>query len=243
MMYEVSKERRARKEMSEEWRGEERRNESGGVGQRGGRIGRGGGRGEIFEFAAGRKTSQGSDFRGDEDSRPGVRVAGELLLSDAFTGEKRNKLALVQRVPLGVIVAIPPYNYPLNLAGSKVSDRRGGLKSRWGGAEMEQVGPALMAGNSVVMKPPSAGAVTVRASRSACWTRERRDGEVREEREDGDKRRGERNRGEQGGGGVVGLTEEAGAQRSETTLRSIGWRTQSASQEEAQESEWPREQG
>ncbi|EKX47697.1 hypothetical protein GUITHDRAFT_137442 [Guillardia theta CCMP2712] len=71
----------------------------------------------------------------------GVRVAGELLLSDAFTGEKRNKLALVQRVPLGVIVAIPPYNYPLNLAGSKV-------------------GPALMAGNSVVMKPPSAGAVT-----------------------------------------------------------------------------------
>ena len=47
-------------------------------------------------------------------------MAGELLLSDAFTGEKRNKLALVQRVPLGVIVAIPPYNYPLNLAGSKV---------------------------------------------------------------------------------------------------------------------------
>ena len=71
----------------------------------------------------------------------GVRVAGELQLSDAFPGEKRNKLALVQRVPLGVIVAIPPYNYPLNLAGSKV-------------------GPALMAGNSIVMKPPSAGAVT-----------------------------------------------------------------------------------
>ena len=91
-------------------------------------------------------------------------LAGELLLSDAFPGEKRNKLALVQagptqftcftgtqvqiltqkalqRVPLGVVVAIPPYNYPLNLAGSKV-------------------GPALMAGNSVVMKPPSAGAVT-----------------------------------------------------------------------------------
>jgi glyceraldehyde-3-phosphate dehydrogenase (NADP+) len=91
-------------------------------------------------------------------------LAGELLLSDAFPGEKRNKLALVQagptqftcftgtkvqiltqkalqRVPLGVVVAIPPYNYPLNLAGSKV-------------------GPALMAGNAVVMKPPSAGAVT-----------------------------------------------------------------------------------
>jgi len=47
----------------------------------------------------------------------------------------------VQRVPLGVVVAIPPYNYSLNLAVSKV-------------------GPALMAGNSMVMKPPSAGAVT-----------------------------------------------------------------------------------
>ena len=80
---------------------------------------------DLFEFTA----------------EEGVRVAGELLLSDSFPGEKRNKLALVQRVPLGVVVAIPPYNYPLNLAGSKV-------------------GPALMAGNAIVMKPPSAGAVT-----------------------------------------------------------------------------------
>ena len=32
----------------------------------------------------------------------------------------RSLLALVQRVPLGVVVAIPPYNYPLNLAVSKV---------------------------------------------------------------------------------------------------------------------------
>lgn len=71
----------------------------------------------------------------------GVRASGSLYTSDSFTGEKRNKLALVSRVPLGVIVAIPPFNYPLNLAGSKVA-------------------PALMAGNSIVMKPPSAGAVT-----------------------------------------------------------------------------------
>jgi len=71
----------------------------------------------------------------------GVRIAGSLLTSDSFPGEKRNKLALVSRVPLGVLVAIPPYNYPLNLAGSKVA-------------------PALMAGNALVMKPPSQGAVT-----------------------------------------------------------------------------------
>jgi acyl-CoA reductase-like NAD-dependent aldehyde dehydrogenase len=66
----------------------------------------------------------------------GVRVAGTVFNSDSFPGEKRNKLALVSRVPLGVIVAIPPFNYPLNLAGSKVA-------------------PALIAGNALVMKPPS----------------------------------------------------------------------------------------
>mmetsp|Transcript_32887 Transcript_32887/g.76819 ORF Transcript_32887/g.76819 Transcript_32887/m.76819 type:complete len:564 (-) Transcript_32887:153-1844(-) len=71
----------------------------------------------------------------------GLRAEGTLLTSDSFVGEKRNKLALVSRIPLGVIVAIPPFNYPLNLAGSKVA-------------------PALMAGNALVMKPPSAGAVT-----------------------------------------------------------------------------------
>uniref|UniRef100_A0A7S0Z3S3 NADP-dependent glyceraldehyde-3-phosphate dehydrogenase n=1 Tax=Hemiselmis tepida TaxID=464990 RepID=A0A7S0Z3S3_9CRYP len=80
---------------------------------------------DLFEFTA----------------EEGVRAEGTLLTSDSFVGEKRNKLALVSRIPLGVVVAIPPFNYPLNLAGSKVA-------------------PALMAGNSLVMKPPSAGAVT-----------------------------------------------------------------------------------
>lgn len=77
----------------------------------------------------------------DYTAEEGIRSSGQLLTSDSFAGEKRNKLALVSRVPLGVIVAIPPFNYPLNLAGSKVA-------------------PAIMAGNSIVMKPPSAGAVT-----------------------------------------------------------------------------------
>jgi acyl-CoA reductase-like NAD-dependent aldehyde dehydrogenase len=42
-------------------------------------------------------------------------------------------------VPLGVVLAIPPFNYPVNLAVSKLA-------------------PALMAGNAVVLKPPSQGA-------------------------------------------------------------------------------------
>mmetsp|Transcript_45776 Transcript_45776/g.114744 ORF Transcript_45776/g.114744 Transcript_45776/m.114744 type:complete len:564 (-) Transcript_45776:281-1972(-) len=83
------------------------------------------------------RTADLFDFTAEE----GVRAEGTLLTSDSFVGEKRNKLALVSRIPLGVVVAIPPFNYPLNLAGSKVA-------------------PALMAGNALVMKPPSAGAVT-----------------------------------------------------------------------------------
>jgi hypothetical protein len=43
------------------------------------------------------------------------------------------------QVPLGVVLAIPPFNYPVNLAVSKLA-------------------PALMAGNTVVLKPPSQGA-------------------------------------------------------------------------------------
>lgn len=70
----------------------------------------------------------------------GVRLLGEggLLLPDSFPGNGRNKLCLASRVPLGVVLAIPPFNYPVNLAVSKL-------------------GPALMAGNAVVLKPPSQG--------------------------------------------------------------------------------------
>lgn len=40
------------------------------------------------------------------------------------------------QIPLGVILAIPPFNYPVNLAVSKIA-------------------PALIAGNSLVLKPPT----------------------------------------------------------------------------------------
>ncbi|PNH04655.1 NADP-dependent glyceraldehyde-3-phosphate dehydrogenase [Tetrabaena socialis] len=43
---------------------------------------------------------------------------------------------LVKEVPLGIVLAIPPFNYPVNLAVSKLA-------------------PALMAGNAVVLKPPT----------------------------------------------------------------------------------------
>lgn len=40
------------------------------------------------------------------------------------------------KVPLGIVLAIPPFNYPVNLAVSKI-------------------GPALIAGNALVLKPPT----------------------------------------------------------------------------------------
>lgn len=61
-----------------------------------------------------------------------------MLLSDAFPNTDRTKICLESKVPLGVVLCIPPFNYPLNLAVSKI-------------------GPALMAGNTVVMKAPTQG--------------------------------------------------------------------------------------
>ncbi|CAJ1972020.1 unnamed protein product [Sphenostylis stenocarpa] len=72
----------------------------------------------------------------------GVRILGEgkFLVSDSFPGNERTKYCLSSKIPLGVVLAIPPFNYPVNLAVSKIA-------------------PALIAGNSVVLKPPTQGAV------------------------------------------------------------------------------------
>ena len=68
-------------------------------------------------------------------------VIGEAQFSDAFPGQDRTKLAVSYQVPLGTVLAIPPFNYPVNLAVSKIA-------------------PALVAGNAVVLKPPSKGALS-----------------------------------------------------------------------------------
>jgi glyceraldehyde-3-phosphate dehydrogenase (NADP+) len=61
------------------------------------------------------------------------RICGDVLpLGVAAHGEGR--LALTQRVPLGPIAAIAPFNFPLNLAAHKLA-------------------PALAAGNPIVLKP------------------------------------------------------------------------------------------
>ncbi|MGL4991659.1 MAG: NADP-dependent glyceraldehyde-3-phosphate dehydrogenase [Sarcina sp.] len=68
-------------------------------------------------------------------------IEGQSIPSDSFPGFNKRKISVVTREPLGVVLAISPFNYPVNLAASKI-------------------GPALMAGNTVVFKPASQGALS-----------------------------------------------------------------------------------
>ncbi len=71
----------------------------------------------------------------------GKRMQGETLYGDSFDEKAKNKISIVTREPLGVILAIAPFNYPVNLSASKIA-------------------PALMAGNGVLFKPPTQGAIS-----------------------------------------------------------------------------------
>lgn len=68
-------------------------------------------------------------------------VKGETLESDQFPGFTKGKIALVERAPYGVVLAISPFNYPVNLSASKIV-------------------PALLTGNCVLFKPPTQGAIS-----------------------------------------------------------------------------------
>ena len=63
------------------------------------------------------------------------RIGGFVLPLDV-AADNDNRTAIVRRFPLGVIGAITPFNFPLNLVAHKV-------------------GPAIAAGNTVVLKPSS----------------------------------------------------------------------------------------
>lgn len=65
----------------------------------------------------------------------GAQIRGETLPLDAHAGAT-GRLGLTLRVPCGVVVAISPFNYPLLLV-------------------IHKVGPALAAGNAVILKPAS----------------------------------------------------------------------------------------
>ena len=71
----------------------------------------------------------------------GLRITGQAMEGGGFETASKNKLAVVRREPVGVVLAIAPFNYPVNLSGSKIA-------------------PALIAGNVVMFKPPTQGSIS-----------------------------------------------------------------------------------
>lgn len=71
----------------------------------------------------------------------GLRITGQAMEGGGFEVASKNKLAVVRREPVGVVLAIAPFNYPVNLSGSKIA-------------------PALIAGNVVMFKPPTQGSIS-----------------------------------------------------------------------------------
>ena len=67
------------------------------------------------------------------------------------TMELFKQCCLYMQIPLGVVLAIPPFNYPVNLAVSKI-------------------GPALIAGNAVVLKPPTQVTCSPASQIGHCWS-------------------------------------------------------------------------
>jgi acyl-CoA reductase-like NAD-dependent aldehyde dehydrogenase len=69
------------------------------------------------------------------------RIHGEVIPLDLMASS-RGRIGVTRRFPLGPIAAISPFNFPLNLAAHKLA-------------------PALAAGNSIVLKPPSKDPLTM----------------------------------------------------------------------------------
>ncbi|BDS56427.1 TPA: NADP-dependent glyceraldehyde-3-phosphate dehydrogenase [Streptococcus pneumoniae] len=71
----------------------------------------------------------------------GLRITGQAMEGGSFEAASKNKLAVVRREPVGIVLAIAPFNYPVNLSASKIA-------------------PALIAGNVVMFKPPTQGSIS-----------------------------------------------------------------------------------
>lgn len=80
-----------------------------------------------------------SIFRGFAEE--GKRIFGRVMPVDAVPGNERH-FAITIRQPLGVVAAIVPFNYPVELWGHKAA-------------------AALAAGNALISKPPSACPLTL----------------------------------------------------------------------------------
>jgi glyceraldehyde-3-phosphate dehydrogenase (NADP+) len=70
------------------------------------------------------------------------RLGGETIAFDQVPGSE-NRFGYFKRLPVGLVLAITPYNDPLNLVAHKI-------------------GPAIAAGNAVILKPHSSTPLSAR---------------------------------------------------------------------------------
>ena len=68
-------------------------------------------------------------------------MGGEMIPLDLMPASK-GRVGITRRFPIGPIAAISPFNFPLNLAAHKLA-------------------PAIAAGNTIVLKPPSKDPLTM----------------------------------------------------------------------------------
>jgi glyceraldehyde-3-phosphate dehydrogenase (NADP+) len=100
----------------------------------------------VFEASRARETI---DVSADEAKR----ISSEVVPLDAAPGGQ-GKFGFTLRVPCGIVAAITPFNFPLNLVAHKV-------------------GPAIAAGNAVILKHSDRNAFTPRTPSAARGTRVR----------------------------------------------------------------------
>lgn len=68
------------------------------------------------------------------------RLNWDVQTSEQFYQGKKNKIAITKNEPMGVILVISPFNYPINLSVAKIA-------------------PAIISGNTVVFKPATQGSI------------------------------------------------------------------------------------
>lgn len=99
----------------------------------------------VMEIAKDRKSALAEVTRTADFLRytadAGKSLEGQTIGAENFPGGSRKKISYVTRVPLGTVLAISPFNYPVNLSMSKIA-------------------PALIGGNAVILKPPTQGAIS-----------------------------------------------------------------------------------
>lgn len=71
----------------------------------------------------------------------GKRIFGNVVEGGSYDNSSNNKISMLRYYPRGIVLAIAPYNYPINLSASKIA-------------------PALISGNVVVFKSPTQGTLS-----------------------------------------------------------------------------------